>query len=65
MTKELFVGTIVHSLSLKDLEIVPNGAIGVENGKIVFVERNVQDLAAVKKAHDFEGATVSSSKTAL
>ena len=56
MGKELFVGTFVHSLSLSQLEIGENGVIGVDNGKIVFVEKNVKDLEAIKKARDFEGA---------
>ena len=56
MGKELFIGTFVHSLSLAQLEIGENGVIGVDNSKIVFVEKNVKDLEAIKKAHDFEGA---------
>lgn len=56
MGKELFVGTFVHSLSLSKLEIGENGVIGVDNGKIVFVEKNVKDLEAIKKARDFEEA---------
>jgi hypothetical protein len=58
MTKELFVGPFVHSLSLEELEIGENGVIGVEDGKIVFVEKNVKDLEAVKKTHHFEEAKV-------
>jgi guanine deaminase len=58
MGKELYVGTFVHSLSLNQLEIGENGVIGVEDGKIAFVEKNVKDLEAVKKAHNFEGAKV-------
>lgn len=58
MGKELFVGTFVHSLSLENLEIGENGAIGVEDGRIVFVEKNVTDVEAVKKAHGFERAKV-------
>ena len=56
MGKELFVGTFVHSLSLAQLEIGENSVIGVDNGKIVVVEKNVKDLEAVKKTHNFEGA---------
>ena len=55
MGRELFVGTFVHSLSLAQLEIGENGVIGVDNGKIVFVEKDVKDLEAIKKAHNFEG----------
>jgi hypothetical protein len=58
MGKELFFGTFVHSLSLGDLEVGENGVIGVENGKIVFIENNVKDLEAVEKSHGFEGAKV-------
>jgi hypothetical protein len=58
MGKELFVGTFVHSLSLEKLEIGENSVIGVENGKIAFVEKNVKDLEAVKKTHGYEGAKV-------
>jgi len=58
MAKEVFVGTFVHSLSLEQLEIGEKGAIGVEHGKIVFVEKNVADVEAVKKVHGFEGAEV-------
>lgn len=58
MGKELYVGTFVHSLSLKELEIGESGVIGVEDGKIAFVEKGVKDLDAVKKSHGFEGANV-------
>jgi len=58
MDKEVFVGTFVQSLSLEQLEIGENGAIGVEHGKIVFVEKNVADVEALKKVHGFEGAKV-------
>ena len=58
MGKELYVGTFVHSLSLNQLEIGENGVIGVEDAKIAFVEKNVEDLEAIKKAHNFEGAKV-------
>ena len=58
MGKELYYGTFVHSLSLGELEVVEYGAIGVEHGKIVFVEKNVGDLDPVKKAHGFQDAEV-------
>jgi len=58
MGKELFVGTFVHSLNLAQLEVGENGVIGVENGKIVFVEKNIKDLEVLKKTHNFEGAKV-------
>lgn len=58
MGKELFVGTFVHSLSLEELEVSEKSAIGVENGKIVFVEKKVTDLETVKKTHGFQDAKV-------
>ena len=58
MAKDLYFGTLVHSLGLNELEVAHNSAIGVENGKIVFVEKEVEDLEAVKKAHGFEGVKV-------
>ena len=58
MGKELFVGTFVHSVSLAQLEIGENGVIGVENGKIVFVDKNVKDLESLKKTKGFEDANV-------
>lgn len=61
MGKELFVGTFVHSLSLRDLEVSEKSVIGVEDGKIVFIEKGVTDLESVKKSKGFEDAKVSSS----
>lgn len=58
MGKELFAGAFVHSLSLAQLEIGENSVIGVENGKIAFIERDSKDLEAIKKAHNFEEAKV-------
>jgi hypothetical protein len=58
MGKELFFGTFVHSLSLGELEIANNSVIGVENGKITFIEKNIIDLDAVTKAHNYEDAMV-------
>jgi guanine deaminase len=58
MGKELFVGTFVHSLSIAELEVGEKSVIGVEDGKIAFVEKNVTDLEAVKSAHKFEDAKV-------
>lgn len=56
MAKELFVGTFIHSLNLNELEIGENSVIGVEGGRIKFIEKDVQDVEAVKKAHGFDGA---------
>jgi len=59
MVKEVFFGTFVHSLSLKDLEVVENSAIGVDNGKIVFFEKSVKNIDEIIKANNFEDAKVS------
>jgi len=61
MGKELFVGTFVHSLGLKDLEVVENSAIGVDNGKIVFFEKSAKNVNELIKAHGFEDSKVCSS----
>jgi guanine deaminase len=55
--KKIYVGTFVHCISLSELEIGKNGAIGVdEDGIIQFVEKNV-DLQQVHQKHtDWEGA---------
>jgi guanine deaminase len=58
MGKELFVGTFVHSLSIAELEVGEKSVIGVDDGKITFVEKDVKDLEAVKTAHNFEDAKV-------
>lgn len=58
MGKELFVGTFVHSLSLAELEIGQKSVIGVEDGKIVFIEKNVTDLDTIKAAHHFGDSKV-------
>lgn len=45
----IFLGSFVHSKSLTELEIVENGAIGVdEKGVIRFVEKSVASLDEVK-----------------
>ena len=58
MGKQVFFGTFVHSLTLAELEIGEKSVIGVEDGKIVFIEKNVQDVEAVKLTHHFEAAEV-------
>ena len=58
MGKELFVGTFVHSLSISELEVGEKSVIGVDDGKIAFVEKDVKDLEAVKTAHKFKDAKV-------
>ena len=45
--KTIYAGTFIHCRSLTELEICPNGAIGVaENGKIAFVRQNVNEDSA-------------------
>ena len=58
MGKELFVGTFVHSLGLQELQVSENGVIGVQDGKIVFVEKDVGDLKSLKSTKGFEDAEV-------
>jgi hypothetical protein len=58
MGKKLFIGTFVHSLGLKDLEVVENSAIGIEGGKIVFFEKAGKNVNDLVQAHGFEGAEV-------
>ncbi|KAF0546615.1 guanine deaminase [Gigaspora margarita] len=41
---QIFYGTLIHSLSLTELEFIHNALLGVNNqGKIVFLERNVSN----------------------
>ena len=50
LQRTIYVGTFIHCISLVDLEILENAAIGVEeNGIISFVEKDVKesDLAEV------------------
>jgi hypothetical protein len=58
MGKELFAGTFVHSLSLQELEVSEQNVIGVQDGKIVFIEKNVGDLESLKRVKGFEDAKV-------
>ncbi|OAL49484.1 guanine deaminase [Pyrenochaeta sp. DS3sAY3a] len=54
ISKTIYLGPFVHSVSLAELEICEHGAIGVdENGIIAFVEKNAQaqDEEAVKSKH--------------
>lgn len=42
--KTIYAGTLIHCRSLTELDICPNGAIGVdENGKIAFVRQSVDE----------------------
>jgi guanine deaminase len=52
ISKTIYLGTFVHSVTLTELEIGEKGAIGVnEAGVIEFVERNV-GLAHVHEKHE-------------
>lgn len=43
LQKTLYIGPFIHSDSLTELDICPNGMIGVdESGKIAFVVRSVK-----------------------
>ncbi|KAI9019238.1 guanine deaminase [Phycomyces nitens] len=53
-TSTVFYGTLIHSLSLEELEVITNGVLIVnEKGTIVHLERNVPDLNAFLSRHDF------------
>ena len=57
VSRTIYTGPFVHSISLAELEICENGAIGVdENGVIAFVERDL-DLEAVQDKHSWHDAT--------
>lgn len=50
--RTLYYGTFVHSVSISELEICENGAIGVDSyGKIVFVEKNVESVKQVLRRY--------------
>ena len=53
MKRHLYYGPFVHSVSIsKKLDICDKGAIGVDNdGKIAFVERNVECVEEVLERH--------------
>ncbi|MCJ1243363.1 hypothetical protein MMC30_000560 [Trapelia coarctata] len=43
--RKVYVGTFIHSVSLANLEILENAAIGIEeNGIIAFVEKDMKEL---------------------
>lgn len=58
--RKIFVGRLVHSKSLKHLEILPHAALGVdEKGKITFLDSSVQDVNALSSKHEgFENAQI-------
>ncbi|KAF2169309.1 hypothetical protein M409DRAFT_65015 [Zasmidium cellare ATCC 36951] len=52
----IYVGRVVHSKSLKCLEILPQAALGVRgDGKISFLKDNVGDIAALRREYASEG----------
>lgn len=55
----VYYGTLVHSVSIKDLEILENGVLVVnDQGVITLVEKNVTDLDAFLKSHSLHDAKV-------
>ncbi|RDW73632.1 guanine deaminase [Coleophoma crateriformis] len=49
--KHIFIGRIVHSLSLKKLEILPWAGLGIENDTIVFVDRSIKSVSDARKKY--------------
>ena len=59
LRRTIYFGTFIHSKTLQELDIIENGAVGVdENGKIVFVERAAGSVGSVVAAHGWENAQV-------
>ena len=55
----VYYGPFVHCKELGTIDDCQKGAIGVDaEGKIAFVDRDVYDVEAVKKAHGWESAAV-------
>ena len=51
-SNKVFVGRIIHSKSLKHLEILPNATVGVKSdGSIAFVEENTSLETKIGRAH--------------
>ncbi|KAI8393497.1 guanine deaminase [Radiomyces spectabilis] len=50
----VFYGTLVHSLSITELEIITNGVLVVDNGVIVHMERNVEDVDAYLQKNEIK-----------
>ncbi|KAL7270989.1 hypothetical protein RUND412_006287 [Rhizina undulata] len=52
--RTIYYGTFVHSVSLKKLEIIENGAVGVrEDGKIEWIERDVESVEDIRKRRGY------------
>lgn len=60
MTYTVYYGTLIHSVSLTELEIIKNGVLVVENekGVIVHVEKEVSDLDSFLATTSFQDAKV-------
>lgn len=58
--KTLYYGTFIHSRTITSLDIITQGAIGVDDsGKIVFVERDVESLSGVfSKFPEWKGVRI-------
>lgn len=52
--RTVFVGTFIHCKTLQQLDICVKGAIGVDQGRITFFEREVEDVTAVAHNHGWE-----------
>jgi hypothetical protein len=63
MTNSIYYGTLVHSVSLTELEILVNGVLVVDStkGVIVHVEKDVKDLDAFLVKYSFQDAEVKKS----
>lgn len=60
MPYTVYYGTLVHSVSLTELEIIKNGVLVVENekGVILHVEKEVDDLDSFLATTSFQDAKV-------
>lgn len=59
MSTTVYYGTLVHSVSLTEMEIIKNGVLIVnEKGVIVHVEKQVKDLEAFLATSDYKDAEV-------
>lgn len=62
--RSLFVGTFVHCKGLQELDICLRGAIGVdEQGKIAFIERDIDDIKTITQAHGWEGSDITTARS--
>lgn len=53
----VYIGRIVHSRSLQNLEILPNAALGVRaDGTIAFLHPNAENIEDILEMHDFTSA---------